>query len=382
MGVPDNGPVIMGVTWWLTFFCGGFLALRVYAKVSRKQGLWWDDHILIAAWVLLFVEAIITQMGQLIGFGKRSVDIPVENLSTIALYTSIGASISCFASTFSKISFGVTLLRLTTRYTRWIVWFCIVTLFLAMIPSALFTWIQCTPTEKAWNSSIPGACWPASVTVNYGIFNAAWCAVIDFFLALLPWTLIWHLQLRTREKLGVGIAMSMGVLSGVCAIVKGVYIVQLRQQDFFYNGKDVTIWTAVETATAIIAASIPVLRVFFKETVSSFSNSRGRSHNQSTKTVPLSRISRSHQTSQSVTMHAIGKNKDGGWTTLEPIEDGSGDGASQKSILREEDINYGRGTAGIVIEEPGGIVQANTVTVTVEKDRASHHQGNPWPSAP
>lgn len=72
-------------------------------------------------------------------------------------------------------------------------------------------------------------------------------------------------------------------------------------------------------------------------------------------------------------MHAIGKNKDGGWTTLEPIEDGSGDGASQKSILRDEDINYGRGTAGIVIEEPGGIVQTNTVTVTMEKDRASHH---------
>lgn len=119
-------------------------------------------------------------MGQLIGFGKHSVDIPVQNLSTIALYTSIGASVSCFASTFSKISFGVTLLRLTTNYTRWTVWFCIVTLFLVMIPSALNTWIQCTPTEKAWDSSIEGTCWPASITVNYGIFNAAWCAVSYF----------------------------------------------------------------------------------------------------------------------------------------------------------------------------------------------------------
>lgn len=34
------------------------------------------------------------------------------------------------------------------------------------------------------------------------------------------------------------------------------------------NGKDVTIWTAVETATAIIGSSIPVLRVFIKEKAS------------------------------------------------------------------------------------------------------------------
>jgi hypothetical protein len=51
MGVPDNGPLIVGVTWFLTVFCGGFLALRIYAKLSRLQGLWWDDHILIVSWV-------------------------------------------------------------------------------------------------------------------------------------------------------------------------------------------------------------------------------------------------------------------------------------------------------------------------------------------
>jgi hypothetical protein len=56
MGVPDNGPLIVGVTWWLTFFCGGFLGLRIYAKLSRKQGLWWDDHILIISWVGLHVR--------------------------------------------------------------------------------------------------------------------------------------------------------------------------------------------------------------------------------------------------------------------------------------------------------------------------------------
>jgi hypothetical protein len=35
---------------------------------------------------------------------------------------------------------------------------------------------------------------------------------MDFVLALLPWKVIWNLQLNTRDKFGVAIAMSMGIL--------------------------------------------------------------------------------------------------------------------------------------------------------------------------
>jgi hypothetical protein len=35
---------------------------------------------------------------------------------------------------------------------------------------------------------------------------------MDMLLALLPWKVIWKLQMKEKEKLGVGIAMSMGVL--------------------------------------------------------------------------------------------------------------------------------------------------------------------------
>jgi hypothetical protein len=146
------------------------------------------------------------------GFGKRTIDIPLQNLPTIALGSSVAASISCFASTLSKISFGVTLLRLTSGYLRAFVWFCIATLFLTMLPSALGTWLACQPMEKAWNPSVEGTCKDTHGAIIYGIFNAAWCAFVDFALALLPWYLIWGLQLRLREKIGLGIAMSMGVL--------------------------------------------------------------------------------------------------------------------------------------------------------------------------
>ena len=34
----------------------------------------------------------------------------------------------------------------------------------------------------------------------------------EFALALLPWKLIWKLQMKRKEKVGVAIAMSMGIL--------------------------------------------------------------------------------------------------------------------------------------------------------------------------
>lgn len=90
----------------------------------------------------------------------------------------------------------------------------------------------------------------------------------------------------------------------MCAIVKGVYIVQLRSEDFSYNGKDVTIWTAVETAVAIIGASLPVLRVLVREKVSSYGASRG--------------ASRRATATRSVRLEAVGKGGgDRAWVRIE-----------------------------------------------------------------
>jgi hypothetical protein len=145
--------------------------------------------------------------------------------------------------------------------------------------------------------------------------------------------------------------------SGVCAIVKGVYVIQLRQKDFSFNGKELTIWTGVETATAVIAASIPVLRVFFKETISSFS----RSHAKTDQSVPLSRLNQSQHSTTSSTVHTIGKRKEARWTVIED----NGDNSSQRGILDDEE--FGR-VRRITAYENDHVIQTNTVTVTIESD--------------
>lgn len=40
----------------------------------------------------------------------------------------------------------------------------------------------------------------------------AYSGAQDFVLALLPWTLVWNLQMKKKEKIGIAFAMSLGVL--------------------------------------------------------------------------------------------------------------------------------------------------------------------------
>lgn len=48
----DNaGPKLNAIIWSLTAISGIVLGLRIYCRLLRRKGLWWDDVFLIAAWV-------------------------------------------------------------------------------------------------------------------------------------------------------------------------------------------------------------------------------------------------------------------------------------------------------------------------------------------
>lgn len=49
------GPQMVVTNWTLDAVSGLFLGLRIYCKLSRKRRLWWDDYLLIASWVGVFL---------------------------------------------------------------------------------------------------------------------------------------------------------------------------------------------------------------------------------------------------------------------------------------------------------------------------------------
>lgn len=49
--IPDQGRQSLIIIWTLVALATVFTALRFYAKISRLNRLWWDDWVLLAAWV-------------------------------------------------------------------------------------------------------------------------------------------------------------------------------------------------------------------------------------------------------------------------------------------------------------------------------------------
>jgi hypothetical protein len=46
-----RGVTIIAVLWSMMALSGTFLGLRLYSKLTRGRGMWWDDYFIIVAWV-------------------------------------------------------------------------------------------------------------------------------------------------------------------------------------------------------------------------------------------------------------------------------------------------------------------------------------------
>lgn len=123
----------------------------------------------------------------------------------------------------------------------------------------IFGLSKCTPFPKIYDSSVEGKCWNKKRLRSFQLFAAYYSAILDFVLAFLPWQILMGLTMKTREKIGVAIAMSLGAVAGVTGIVKSVLVVHMTDPDITYSRVDLTIWTLSEPAVSIMAISIPVL---------------------------------------------------------------------------------------------------------------------------
>jgi len=155
--------------WTLIVSSGGFLGLRIYCKLYRQRGLWWDDHVLIASYLVLLISGVFASISTTYGFGKHIYDITNEELPPMLLVLNLSGFFSILAAAWSKTSFAITLLRISEGRVRLFIWFVIVSVNIMLGLAAAFTWSQCTPIERTWNPFIKGKCWDSKIFV---VFNS------------------------------------------------------------------------------------------------------------------------------------------------------------------------------------------------------------------
>ncbi|OTB06547.1 hypothetical protein M426DRAFT_9677 [Hypoxylon sp. CI-4A] len=318
----DLGPMMNAVDWSLVSLASIFLGLRIYCKFGRHRGLWWDDHILISAWACLVVAVGFITSSISLGFTSPQGPKTPEAAVRLQIHGGVQNVFFGLATVLSKTSFGVTLLRVAEGRIKMLVLFLTVTMNLAVFLYIIFTFFKCEPKIYSWIKG-PG-CWSTAKYIHYGIFAGAYSAFVDFSFAIIPWFLIMNLQMRTREKFGVAIAMSCGVIAGITALMRCVYLPQLNTGKFSTQGTTLVIWYVAESSVTIIAASIPVLRALIKEISSSIDKYNRSNTNKSGLKSQTKDTPRGLHASHIVTT-VVGSRRD--------PHDPHGDASSDKSIL-------------------------------------------------
>ncbi|CAK7212627.1 hypothetical protein SBRCBS47491_001531 [Sporothrix bragantina] len=272
----DLGPSLRIAIWVLVALSGAFLGTRLYCKWRRHRTIHLDDSFLIASWVMLIAASICTTIDISFGFGKHTADLVaadrvkdggnpeafVTMLNAITLSGQLAITFGICAQAWSKTSWAITLLRISTgRRLRGFMWFALVSMNLFFAGPAFVYWFQCTPVAKAWQPLLPGTCWRPEVGIVVGIVASCYSGVMDLAFAIIPWLLLRHLQASPAEKLGIALAMSMGVFAAISAFIKSSAMPSLTSPDFSYAGVTLTLWSAAEPAVTIMAASVPMMRV-------------------------------------------------------------------------------------------------------------------------
>ena len=97
------------------------------------------------------------------GLGRHYNTMNREQLATTAVLSISAGFCSVLAASWSKTSFALSLLRISTGHVCVVVWAIIVTTNLVFGVLGLMQWIQCWPVSKLWHYEITGSCWPRHI---------------------------------------------------------------------------------------------------------------------------------------------------------------------------------------------------------------------------
>jgi hypothetical protein len=306
-----------------------------------------------------------------------------------------------------KLAVVVLLTRLLNpgKYHRWFLWWQGIWAQLTLFATVGVLLGQCMPARSLWDFSITEKkCFDKKILIGYCIYAGIFSAFVDIYLAIYPTVVLFKLQLPTRKKIALCIALGIGLVSGVVAIYKTTRIPSLGSADFSYDTSDLVVWTVIEGSAIIIACSIPCLQPLLDKVVrrgfwssrrtgSSGSHAHGGA-SSSKKTSPRYYEDYSKSSKHNI---ELGQRKpksklrdDLGFTVVEGDES-----SSQENILATARTHGGNGSAGtmgtgIIDVEKGieithssasppdgqqGIIRTDVVAISYDQPKAQSGSG-------
>ncbi|KKY22004.1 hypothetical protein UCDDS831_g03840 [Diplodia seriata] len=282
--IQQKGPQVLAVLWIESLLAATVISLRYWTRSKIGGQVGWDDWLLVLTWVLMFAFSIICTISAQHGLGIHMADItPLTEFSIGMKAFLMGQSVISIAMGTSKCAVAVFLIRILNKTWHYVLlWFWMITMMGVSILLCVSVFAQVTPVEALWNPAVKGT-YHLNLTVIATVV-CVWSAAMDFFLAIFPWMVLWQLNMRKKEKITICVSLSLGVIAGVCGIVRTTTLNALsNSSDYLYACSDSVCWTFSELTLTIICVTMPALRPLWKRVTGQSSSGYGNyyKHSQS-----------------------------------------------------------------------------------------------------
>ncbi|KAH9239043.1 hypothetical protein K456DRAFT_1827471 [Colletotrichum gloeosporioides 23] len=228
----DKGPLIIAACWAFTGLSLLFVAARLFICAVCSNSL-----------VILSVHW---------GNGQHWDTLDQEHQQEVMRWMIVAYVPGIETLGFPKLAVVCLLSRLLApgKLHLRILWALSIGCVISLTVTVMTLLLQCSPPSAAWNFDLPRDCIKPKVIEGLAFWASSWSAFLDFYLAIYPAVVLWRLQMSMKKKIGLTIALGMGVISGCVGIVKTTGIPTFLSEDVSCN---------IEGNLIIIAACIPIL---------------------------------------------------------------------------------------------------------------------------
>ncbi|KAG9515246.1 hypothetical protein KCU93_g9542, partial [Aureobasidium melanogenum] len=299
------------------------IAVRCVVRMSIR-GFGLDDWSMVIGQVLFFCTCVVVMYGCNTGIGVRDTYLTSEQLVDARHSIVQFQSLYLTSLIFVKSSICFALLRIATnRGIRNFLYFIIFLSFCCGFITMVACLSICVPLSASWTGI--GKCAAPYVIKYVAVYTTVSSCITDFSCSILPFVILWNLQMDKKLKFGLAAILSLGFLASAATVVRAFYFNRfLATVDYVWGFSDLMIWSIIEDLIAITIGSVPSLKplfVRFKWIASASSRSGKRT--------------REYQNCESYNMHSQSKNKNQTRTITTTVAEESD---SLKDLVREEGI--------------------------------------------
>ncbi|KAI3532113.1 integral membrane protein [Colletotrichum abscissum] len=268
-GIQDRGMQLFAIQFGFLLAAVFFVLARAYVKTCIVKSLTVDDWLIFGAMLGYTTYGGLVLHGVTHGAtGKHLTEVTVDQAAISlrawyiceVLYSPITLAI--------RTSICLVLLRLTfIRVHRLVVYTNLVVVWVISTAFCCIVTFQCMPPSYFWRQLYgeSGSCHNFNLVAVTTITHSIILAMSDWCMGLLPIVLLWNINLNWRTKAVVATLLGMGIAAGVALIIRIPYVRRFDvSADFLYESIDIAIWSVMEPALGIIAASVASLRPLFK----------------------------------------------------------------------------------------------------------------------